>query len=330
MQPIKGTPQKPPGAAPSPVESQLSPQQRTILERLITRIVALNTQQNAEVWAGLKHDLGIKNDAPLLPENFADAEQNLNQRLTQAQTTLATRQMVQQLTELLPQGNNRQAVSDFIRLEFGQTALSQLSETQLKSVLTLLQQNQLNIPIPQQRPVTDRALLPAEHHSLNQLVIKLAATSGEPGKHIWETMLELVGVKYGEPIPARFFAPLSGWLQARQAITLQSSISLNSLQAGLKQPLTTAEWQTLSDYCQRRFHAGPHTPLTALQAQEVVNHIFLTRANRPVEVVDVQGIQPVLGPIIAERVNHVVHRHKRLISVLGVLFVLILIIWLLG
>jgi hypothetical protein len=38
-------------------------QQRTVLERLITRLVALTSQQNAEVWAGIKHDLGLKGDA---------------------------------------------------------------------------------------------------------------------------------------------------------------------------------------------------------------------------------------------------------------------------
>ncbi len=55
-------------------------QQRTVLERLITRPVALTSQQNAEVWACVKHDLGLKGDTPLLARHFSAAEASLNQR----------------------------------------------------------------------------------------------------------------------------------------------------------------------------------------------------------------------------------------------------------
>ncbi|MBK4478843.1 flagella biosynthesis regulator Flk, partial [Enterobacter hormaechei] len=117
MQPISGTPPRPPGEGPvtpnTPGEQPLSTQQRTVLERLITRLIALTSQQNAEVWAGVKHDLGVRNDAPLQSRHFPAAEQNLNQRLTSAQQQHTTRQIISQLTELLGQGNNRQAVSDF-------------------------------------------------------------------------------------------------------------------------------------------------------------------------------------------------------------------------
>lgn len=179
MQPISGTPPRPPGEGPVTPnvagEQPLSTQQRTVLERLITRLIALTSQQNAEVWAGVKHDLGVRNDAPLQSRHFPAAEQNLNQRIDTAQQNHSTRQIVSQLTELLGQGNNRQAVSDFIRQQFGQTALSQLTPEQLKTVLTLLQTNQLSIPQPQQRPATERPLLPAEHNTLKQMVTKLAA-----------------------------------------------------------------------------------------------------------------------------------------------------------
>jgi len=120
MQPISGTPPRPPGEGPVTPnvagEQPLSTQQRTVLERLITRLIALTSQQNAEVWAGVKHDLGVRNDAPLQSRHFPAAEQNLNQRITTAQQNHTTRQIVAQLTELFGQGNNRQAVSDFIRL----------------------------------------------------------------------------------------------------------------------------------------------------------------------------------------------------------------------
>lgn len=46
-QPVSGMPDRPPGSGEPP----LTTQQRTALERLITRLVALTSQQNAEVWA---------------------------------------------------------------------------------------------------------------------------------------------------------------------------------------------------------------------------------------------------------------------------------------
>lgn len=74
MHPISGAPAQPPGEGRNPLsaasEQPLSMQQRTVLERLITRLISLTQQQSAEVWAGMKHDLGIKNDAPLLSRHF--------------------------------------------------------------------------------------------------------------------------------------------------------------------------------------------------------------------------------------------------------------------
>lgn len=76
MQPISGTPARPPGEgqnAPSAAgEQPLSTQQRTVLERLITRLISLTQQQSAEVWAGMKHDLGVKSDTPLQSRHFPD------------------------------------------------------------------------------------------------------------------------------------------------------------------------------------------------------------------------------------------------------------------
>ena len=90
------------------------------------------------------------------------------------------RQLLAQLGEYLRLGNNRQAVTDYIRHNFGQTPLNQLSPEQLKTILTLLQEGKMVIPQPQQREATDRPLLPAEHNALKQLVTKLAAATGEP------------------------------------------------------------------------------------------------------------------------------------------------------
>lgn len=292
---------RPPGEPgnSSPAGAQpLTPQQRTVLERLITRIVAMSQQQSAEVWAGMKHDVGIKKDAPLLSSHFPAAEQNLNQRLDNAQNTHATRQTLQQLTELLQHGNNRQAVSDYIRTHFGQTVLSQLTPSQLARVLMLLQNNQLEIPQPQQRPITDRPMQPAEHNALNQLVGKLAAATGESSKFIWQSMRELTGMKHGEPLAARHYGLITTWLNARLTLSQQMAPTLLSLQAALKQPLESSEQQAIIDYTQERHQAMPQTVLTAPQLQDILNHLFLKRVERApaYEIPEIQGVQPVWTP----------------------------------
>lgn len=262
-------------------EPSLSMQQRTVLERLITRLVALTSQQNAEVWACVKHDLGLKGDSPLLACHFSAAEASLNQRLAAAQDNHHHRQTLAQLSDLLGQGNNRQAVSDYIRQHYGQTALHALSQTQLETILHLLQHGQLSIPQPQQRPPTLRPLLPAEHNTLNQLVTKLAAATGEPSKLIWQSMLELCGVKSGELIPATHFLPLSYWLQARQTLSAQSAPTLTSLQGALKQPLEAAEWQTIVDFARRSWQVTPRTTLSPAQIGAAEQGVCAAGGPRP-------------------------------------------------
>lgn len=159
-------------------ERALTPAQRTTLEKLIVRIMALSPIKSAEIWAGLRHDLSLSSTSDLLARHFQPAEQLLQTRLSQAQENHANHQLRQQLTELLPQGNNRQAVSDFIRQQFGHTVLSQLSHAELQQVLVLLQSGTLNIPQPQLTTITDRPLLPAEHQHIQSLVAKLSAATG--------------------------------------------------------------------------------------------------------------------------------------------------------
>ena len=325
MQPISGTPPRPPGdgpVTPSPLgEQPLSTQQRTVLERLITRLIALTSQQNAEVWAGVKHDLGLNNATPLQSRHFPAAEQNLNQRLNAAQQNHTTRQMVSQLTELLGQGNNRQAVSDFIRQQFGHTALSQLAPEQLKTVLTLLQNKELTIPQPQQRTATERSLLPAEHNTLKQMVTKLAAATGEPTKLIWQSMLELSGVKAGELIPAKQFTHLVTWLQARQTLSTQSAPTLHNVQAALKQPLEPHEFEAIRDYAQQNWQATPQTVLTTAQVQDLLNQIFVRRAERESGVPEVRNIQPIYSPLFAP----VVETFKTMSARPGLMFVALMV-----
>ncbi|MCS2157125.1 flagella biosynthesis regulator Flk [Scandinavium sp. H11S7] len=330
-QPISGVPARPPGEA-TPTshigEQPLSTQQRTVLERLITRLVALTSQQSAGVWAGMKHDLGLKNDAQLLSRHFPAAEQNLSQRLVSAQQNHEVRQIVAQLTELLSQGNNRQAVSDFIRQQYGHTTLSQLTPDQLKNVLQLLQNNELAIPQPQQRPATDRSLLPAEHHTLNQMVTKVAAATGESSKMIWQSMLELSGVKTGDLIPAKHFNQLMTWLQARQTLSDQKAPTLNTLQAALKQPMETQEFNALRDYAQQTWQATPQTVLTQAQVQDLLNQVFLKRVERAQDTVDTRYIQPIFNPFTPFIENMKAMSARPGLMLVGLL-VIIFLLWLL-
>ena len=146
------------------------------------------------MWAGIKHDLGLKGDAPLLACHFSAAENNLNQRVTVAQQiTISARfwrsERVAESGEQ-PSGSER-----LYSPALWATTLHALTQEQLQNMLQLLQNGQLSIPQPQQRQPTLRPLLPAEHNTLNQQVSRLAAATGEPGKLIWQSMLELCGVK---------------------------------------------------------------------------------------------------------------------------------------
>lgn len=182
----------------------------------MTKVTSLTQQQRAELWAGIRHDIGLSGDSPLLSRHFPAAEHNLAQRLLAAQKPFCP-PAFSAIREYLRLGNNRQAVTDYIRHNFGQTPLNQLSPEQLKTILTLLQEGKMVIPQPQQREATDRPLLPAEHNALKQLVTKLAAATGEPSKQIWQSMLELSGVKDGELIPAKLFNHLvTGYRRVRR------------------------------------------------------------------------------------------------------------------
>ena len=274
IQPISGPPPgQPPGQGdnlPSGTGNQpLSSQQRTSLESLMTKVTSLTQQQRAELWAGIRHDIGLSGDSPLLSRHFPAAEHNLAQRLLAAQKSHSARQLLAQLGEYLRLGNNRQAVTDYIRHNFGQTPLNQLSPEQLKTILTLLQEGKMVIPQPQQREATDRPLLPAEHNALKQLVTKLAAATGEPSKQIWQSMLELSGVKDGELIPAKLFNHMA-----------------------LKQPLDASELAALSAYIQQKYGLSAQSSLSSAQAEDILNQLY----QRRVKGIDPRDMQPLLNP----------------------------------
>ncbi|PKH24450.1 flagella biosynthesis regulator Flk [Enterobacterales bacterium CwR94] len=322
---------KPGGPRPAPGEQPLSPAQRTTLERLILRITALSTLKGPELWAGIRHEAGVKNDAELLSRHFPAAEKFLTTRLAQVQNTHATRQLLQQLTDLLPQGNNRQAVSDFIRQQFGHTVLSSLSQDQLRQVLTMLQNGQMTIPQPQQTQPSDRSLLPAEHHQLNQQIARLAAATGEQPATIWREALKLVQLKPGDPVPARHFTLLTQYLQVRQTLSQHQAPTLQLLETALKQPLDRQEQRALEEYSQQRFQATPTTVLTAAQAQDLLNFVFARRAERLREErlaaneIDPQPIWYPFGPNLPSFLQPLNNRPA--LTVCGALVVVIFLLW---
>lgn len=293
IQPISGPP---PGQLPDRENSAgnqpLSSLQRTALESLMTKVTSLTQQQRAELWAGIKHDIGLPGDSPLLSRHFPAAEHNLAQRLLAAQKSYSARRLLAQLGEYLRLGNNRQAVTDYIRNNVGQTPLNQLSPEQLKTILNLLQEGKMVIPQPQQRQATDRPLLPAEHNTLKQLVTKLAAATGEPSKQIWQSMLELSGVKDGELIPAKLFNHLVTWLQARQSLSQQNTPTLESLQMALKKPLDTNELAALSAYIEQKYGLSAQSVLSSVQAEDILNQLY----QRRVKGIEPRDIQPLLNP----------------------------------
>ncbi len=316
MQPVNGPGAPLPGARsasetehnttrPAPDDRPLSPAQRTTLERLIVRIMSLSSLKSAELWAGLRHEVGVNNDDGLLARHFPQAEQFLNGRLTQVQNTHASRQLLQQLTDLLPAGNNRQAVSDFIRQQFGHTVLSSLTPEQLRQVLTMLQNGQITIPQLQQNHITDRTLLPAEHQTLNQQIARLAAATGEPPVKLWASLLKVVNLHSGDPVPSRFFPLLNQYLQASLTMSQHPAPTLHQLSAALKQPLDSGEQKLLEDYSQQRFNLAPQTPvvLTSAQVQDLLNLLFNRRADRLQEEQDrllpasEQKPQPLFAPL---------------------------------
>ncbi len=340
MQPIQGATPRPPEEPQSTTklagESPLSSVQRTVLERLITRIVTLNQQQPADVWTGLKHDLKLKGETPLLSRHFPVAEQNLNQRLTQIQNSQVTRQIIHQLTALLPLGNNRQIVSDFIRQQFAQTALSQLTPVQLKTVLTMLQHNHpsavpitAQTPPTQNPPVIEQLLQPAEQNILNHQVSKLATATGEPGKQIWQNLLELVSLKPGEPVPGKLFAPLSNFLQAQHTLSQHPAPTLESIQMAHKPPLTEPEREWIADHSQQRFQATPQTVLTPFQVQDILTQILLNRTGHQSGVIEVRDIKPIVSPLLAGAIESIKNISTRNSTAILALLIAMLVLWIL-
>ncbi|KGA33203.1 flagella assembly protein [Pectobacterium brasiliense] len=206
--------------------------QRTTLENLVLRVAALTTSKAAEVWTTVKQGLGLAENNELLSRHYQPAEQILQTRLTQAQDSGGRQQLLQRLTDMLSQGNNRQAVSNFIQQQFGSTTLSALTKTQLQQVVTLLQNGQ----IPQSTASAtasqtaqaanspDRPLSPAEQRGLNQLVTRLATMTGEQPARVLNNLMMMQNLSPGDAIPLKHLPLITQFLQAQ--VELQQTQTL--------------------------------------------------------------------------------------------------------
>ncbi|MEC5318249.1 flagella biosynthesis regulator Flk [Brenneria populi subsp. brevivirga] len=248
MQPVNGPGAPLPGeravgttSAAAPVatagDSPLTPAQRATLENLIVKIAALSTLKAADIWNGVKQGLGLTESAELSSRHYQPAEQLLQTQLTAAQKPddSGRQQLMQRLTAMLPEGDNRQAVSDFIRRQFGHTVLSSLDNTQLQQVVTLLQhgrvpQSTANAAAAQPQPqpaasAPERPLVPAERDGLNQLVVRLAAQGGEPAAKIWASLMTMQNLTAGDAVPVKNLPLLTQFLQAQIALRQAQTLS---------------------------------------------------------------------------------------------------------
>lgn len=268
---------------PANKNQPLTAVQRTTLEKLIVKIMAISPAKSAEIWASLRHQLVISNGAELISSHFQSAEQLLQTRLTQAQESHSNRQLLQQLTELLPQGNNRLLVSNFMRQKFGHTVLNQLSHQQLQQILVALQSGELFIPPIQRTATTMRFLLPAEHKHLQLLVAKMNTITGDQPAKIWQNLFDLMGIKNNSQLQAQYFQLISQFLQAKIAASQQQAPhTLMNLQTMLKSPANKQEQQLLIDYCLSRFQASPSTPLTLSQLNNIIDLLFANRFGKKI------------------------------------------------
>lgn len=219
--------------------------QRTTLENLVLKVAALTTSKAAEVWTTVKQGLGLAENSELQSRHYQPAEQILQTRLTQAQDSGGRQQLLQRLTEMLSQGNNRQAVSDFIQQRFGSTTLSALNKTQLQQVVTLLQNGQIpQSTAPASATQTaqaanspDRPLNPAEQRGLNQLVTRLATMTGEQPARVLSNLMMMQNLNAGDAIPLKHLPLLTQFLQAQ--VELQQTQTLLRATSSLSQGTPT-------------------------------------------------------------------------------------------
>ncbi|MOA18480.1 Flagellar regulator flk [compost metagenome] len=111
------------------------------------------------------------------------------------------------------------------------------------------------------------------------------------------------------------------WLQARQTLSTQSAPTLHTLQAALKQPLEPREFEAIRDYAQQNWQVTPQAVLTTAQVQDLLNQIFVRRAERESGVPEARNIQPIYSPLFAP----VVETLKSMSARPGLMFIALMI-----
>lgn len=278
----------------------LSGEQRVVLEKLMMQLGSLTKRQYIEILAEIKLGIGIKNDAPLLSRHFAAAEKLIIHKLQVAGQNRGNFQLLSQLTGLMEQGRNRAIIRDFIRAEYGYTALSQLSENQIKTVLTLLQQESRPITSDDNRVMSQLYLTKSEINLLRQSVTALVNITEDTEEKIWQSLLKFSGSQRAELISSGMFDHLSAWLHTRSILAGKELLTLHILQSVLKQTLKTNEFTILKDYVLDTYKIQAQTVLTAVQVQEIINYIFRRRINNDVYSIEPHNIQPIYNPVIPE------------------------------
>lgn len=204
----------------------------------MVKLQALTSLSNNAIWTTLRLDIGLAPNQTLLGQHFTATEQSLQNQLVQAQTqqSSARHPLLQRLTDLLPQENNSQRVTQFLRQEFGHTELKALTQPPLQRVLTMLQTPPDAAPLNAasdrapalattlvQNALTNaattallqRPLSSVEQNSLNQMVVRLSALLGESTEKIWTSLTAMQHQPPGTPIPARHLPLLMQYLQTQ-------------------------------------------------------------------------------------------------------------------
>lgn len=276
----------------------LSGEQRIVLEKLMMQLELLTKKQHIDILSEIKQGIGIKNEAPLLSRHFSAAEQLIIHKLQVSGPNRSNFQLLSQLTGLMEQGRNSVILRDFIRAEYGYTALSQLSEDQIKTVLTLLQQEPRPATSDDNRIIGQLYLTKSEINLLRQSVTILANLTEDNEEKIWQSLLKFSGSPRAELISSGMFNHLSAWLHTRSILAGQESLTLQILQSVLKQTLKINEFTILKDYALDTYKIQTQTILTAVQVQEIINYIFRRRIDNDVYSVEPQSIQPIYNPVI--------------------------------
>lgn len=257
------------GNAPQPVPSQayvsersLSSHQSSVLEGLVSRVIALTPMHRTEVWLMLKSYLGLKNESQLLSSHFPAAEKFLSKYLD----SLNIRQLTHQIEDLLPSGDNRQRVYDFIQQSFNLKGLNQLNVEQLKQVLLFLKKSSS----------TTLKLQPwaAQLKEMNVLVSKLSTATGKSEQTIRESMRNILGVKTDGQVMPKDYPLLISWLEVQQKLSLQSNVTFRMLKKTLEQLFELHEWDSFIYHYQLRFQDTPQTILAPDQVQDVLHKAF--------------------------------------------------------